>query len=354
MNQESSGGVSRREFLNKSLKSGVALAISPLFLATTNCVAPSKAYIKKDLELIGNTKWDANPIIPIPENGCYTGFFQAMPDVARVVNWTIDDYVAYAKKIPTVMSPGTFYLSCSDDIFLKESCETLIERGIIPYLRYAIIEEFKNIYQGKADREIITFAKQIKEFKNPIFLVPYPEINLRAGHSTYPWSGTIPTHFKKAWRHMHDIFQEIGANDNTVWCPHFIDNTVSYNPQNFDMFYPGDEYVDWIGFSVFAANFNRKTGESFDNLFSRTYKEVRRKYPNKPIAILELDAENNSFQTNWIRRTFISIKAKYPAVKLYIWYNSGMAGGFSGPGMEAYGQAISDPYFISSILPHKK
>jgi hypothetical protein len=79
-----------------------------------------------------------------------------------------------------------------------------------------------------------------------------------------------------------------------------------------------------------------------------------RRYKNKPLAIFELAAESNDYQSRWIKNTFNSIK-KYPALKLFVWYNSGLAGGFYGQkGQNAYGNAISDKYFIGSILPQKK
>ena len=345
----------RREFFKIAELAGLTAGM--LFL--NNC-GLSKEYIKRDNELVRNTKWDSNPIIPVPRDGCYSGFYNAMRDDPSIADMIVDRYLAFAKKIPTIMQVGTFDVSAYNEIFPKYSCEALVERGITPLIKYAVLPpDFDDIANGKYDKEISLFAKQIKEFKYPIFLVPFQEINCGAQNPIWGkayneglWGGSNPRKFKKAWKHIHKIFEGIGANKNTLWTPHFIDNTVSAQADNYKSFYPGEEYVDWIGFTVQAANFVNTTGSSFDSLFSSTYKEVRKDHPYKPIIIIELASQANSSQPRWVKNTFTSIKNKFPAIKAFIWHNSGMAGGLSGVygSKEAYSQAISDSYFIGSIL----
>ena len=54
------------------------------------------------------------------------------------------------------------------------------------------------------------------------------------------------------WRHVHDIFEQEGANEYViwVWAPNRIDKLPAptcARPQYLQRCYPGDEYVDWVG-----------------------------------------------------------------------------------------------------------
>ena len=78
-------GMNRREFLSAAGKYALAGSLSVgLGTALNGCVEVSKEYIQKDLDLVRNTQWDANPIIPVPQNGCYTGFWVAVHDNVQV------------------------------------------------------------------------------------------------------------------------------------------------------------------------------------------------------------------------------------------------------------------------------
>jgi hypothetical protein len=52
-----------------------------------------------------------------------------------------------------------------------------------------------------------------------------------------------PSDYIAAWRHIHDIFDEVGVrNVAWVWCP----LTSSRADLNFGAYYPGDDFVDWL------------------------------------------------------------------------------------------------------------
>ena len=56
-------------------------------------------------------------------------------------------------------------------------------------------------------------------------------------------NGNRPGEYVAAWRHVHDIFTSVGANDVTwVWCPN-VD--PDHKMQSLGSLYPGDAYVDW-------------------------------------------------------------------------------------------------------------
>jgi beta-mannanase len=71
-----------------------------------------------------------------------------------------------------------------------------------------------------------------------------------------PWHSD-PKTFKKAWQHIWEKFEEAGANRYAtwVWSPDAPDIGAPTNyrlSENPEWYYPGDDYVDWIGWSAYA------------------------------------------------------------------------------------------------------
>ena len=66
--------LSRRNFVKLALGAGAGISLVPVIKGCTTLFSESR----KEVEEI---EWDANPNIPVPENGCYTGFNIKSPDV---------------------------------------------------------------------------------------------------------------------------------------------------------------------------------------------------------------------------------------------------------------------------------
>ncbi|MEE1047287.1 MAG: stalk domain-containing protein [Clostridia bacterium] len=81
----------------------------------------------------------------------------------------------------------------------------------------------------------------------PIYLRFAAEFNI--------WDGTpaSPDEFKRVFRYLSDYFKSRNSNVAIVWSPN---QTSSYR---FDVhsFYPGDDYVDWVGISSYAVKYYR-------------------------------------------------------------------------------------------------
>ncbi len=351
MLQEITNGMNRREFLNKSLKSGVKVAISPLLFSIIYGCGLSKGYIKKDKELVRSTKWDANPAIPVPVDGCYTGFMVQVHDHKKLEQGALEMIKMYTGYFPAVQLLGISNIAILDDNFPFDSAGEAVRQGVIPAVGHAIMPtNFDEIAEGKHDNILESLAKKIRKFDHPIFFIPYKEIN-RIPHawSDLQYTYAPPDPFKKAWRRMHKIFEVNGANKKTVWSTHFLGEGVSSSAYGYNSYYPGDEFVDWIGFTVDAVPFMRTENTSFKYLFSRDYIYCRKHYKNKPIALWEFGAQENSYQGKWITRTFKLIKEEFPAIKAFTYmvysFNRGSTN-LSIEGRKAYKNAISDPYYI--------
>src|SRR6185503_14688316 len=59
----------------------------------------------------------------------------------------------------------------------------------------------------------------------------------------YPWSGTDPSLYRAAFRHVVEVFRSEGAdNARWVWSPAGEARALD--------FYPGDDVVDYVGLTV--------------------------------------------------------------------------------------------------------
>ncbi|MBW1716572.1 MAG: hypothetical protein JRH08_13465 [Deltaproteobacteria bacterium] len=216
---------------------------------------------------------------------------------------------------------------------------------------------------GKADHLIKDFAKQAREFGEQyggFFIRTMREMN---GH-WYPWGQSGK--FKPAWRHIHHIFNEEGANEYAtwVWNPIVNEGRVHYATIA-NHYYPGDEFVDWIGLNGF--NFGPVSGNhlwnSFKITYSLGYSIMRKKHPNKPILIAEVGCyPNRKRKPQWFREMFSDLKERFRGIKALCYFDmdwSDQPDGFdsridsSPEALQAFKESIADPYFLGKV-PYKK
>ncbi len=186
----------------------------------------------------------------------------------------------------------------------------------LPVTRNAHDEKkiFLRITQGKYDAYIIQFAQQIKSLKHPVFL--------RFAHETdnpaYPWSAAgnnTPEEFKAAWVHIHNIFTRSKAN-NVIWV---------WNPWRasaFKKYWPGTDYVDWLGVTV--LNYGEKTNsgnKSFKELYT-PFHNIFKNY-DIPVMVAEMGSLKSSGQQDeWLTNSFKAIKNQYDEIKGFVLFNS--------------------------------
>ncbi len=213
------------------------------------------------------------------------------------------------------------------------------QHGSIPLLDWGSADPAKGldqpdfrlaqIYQGKYDSYIRTWANAAKAWGNPFFL--------RFDHEMNGWwfswdeqlNGNQPGDFVKAWRHVHDIFTQVGATNVTwVWCPNIIGNS-KLTPL-FEL-YPGANYVDWVGMDGF--NWGSDSGaywQTFDQVFADTYERFHTLAPGTPIMIAEVASSEKggplgmpASKAAWIRDAFTNqLPSNFPEVKAVVWFNS--------------------------------
>ena len=173
----------------------------------------------------------------------------------------------------------------------------------------------KSIAKGDYDAYIINWANAAKEL-NKLFFV-------RLGHEMndpyrYPWGpqNNKPLDFINAWRHVVNVFKATGASNVLwIWSPH-----PAY--ANFDAYYPGDEYVDWVG--VGTLNYGTVASWSkwwsFDEIFGNYYPQLS-KY-KKPIIVTEFGSlAVGGNRAKWYKDALTDMPVKYPEIKAVIFFH---------------------------------
>jgi len=221
----------------------------------------------------------------------------------------------------------------SIDGFPRESLEKLIAGGRVPMITWEPWTEtfpwtheqalplarnkdiFRNIADGSFDYYITAFARKLRDLDAPVFL--------RFGHEMdnpqYPWSedGKVPAEdFIEAWRRMVVLCNKEGASNIT-----FV-----YNPWRgvaMDKYYPGDDYVDWIGLTLLNYGKAGRDGRwhSFDSLYSEFHHYA--KGYEKPVMLAEFGSTAYGGNAgSWLANAFETIEASYPQIRAAVLFHT--------------------------------
>lgn len=238
---------------------------------------------------------------------------------------------------------GTVYTTWDQDLatFIADNDLGAWEtQGMIPEITWEPRSDFSTITysginSGTYDAYITTSADELKAFGQPIFLRPFHEFN----GSWMPWSlnsngadATADADFIQAWRRMRRIFREQGAtNVKFIWC--FANATVPKASWNYPTAaYPGDSYVDWIGFDGYNRG-NLGTGmpwKSFDSTIGAAYQEAIAVSPELPIIAAELAStewgDDGTMKAAWVDQMFSELHPAatdpYPNLRVVSWFET--------------------------------
>jgi len=172
------------------------------------------------------------------------------------------------------------------------------------------------IARGDYDFYVTRWATAAAQYRKPLYLRFAHEMN---DPYRYPWgpqNGNRPDDFIAAWKHVHLIFQKMNAtNVLWVWSPHI-------SMPWFEYYYPGDEWVDWIGTGVLnygdAAPWSRWW--TFHQIVEKAYPALLKLH--KPIMITEFGTVTSGGDAGqWYAQAFRDVHEKYGAVRSIIFFN---------------------------------
>jgi hypothetical protein len=194
----------------------------------------------------------------------------------------------------------------------------------------------------------------------PIFLRYASEMN---GDWT-AWHGN-PQQYIEKFRLIHDVMAEEAPNVAMVWSPNDVPAMAM------DPYYPGDDYVDWVGVSLYTEPFSH--GNKDENMTATSPVErldyVYSHYADrKPIMISETGVSHYSSvddksYTDWARmnlaRIYQVMPYKYPRLKLITYFNVDKTKEQSANNymidsdaelLDLYRKMISDGHFLSEVV----
>jgi len=208
--------------------------------------------------------------------------------------------------------------------------------GAVPYIRLMPRSDetqgnaekkfsMQNIIDGKFDADLRKWAQDAKKDNTPLLI----DFAVEANGDWFPWSGKFnggstknrykdpnypdgPERYRDAYRHIIDIFRAEGVK-NVTWFFHY--NYASFPNEEWNQpkyYYPGDDYIDWIGFSLYGAQTTSEEweGMEFSRQLKEHYKSTKELKTNKPIALIEFGVTDNHPDGNksvWLKDAYKTI-----------------------------------------------
>lgn len=212
-----------------------------------------------------------------------------------------------------------------------------------------------DILNGSRDAYITQWATEIGALGYPVFVRWGHEMNI----PSYSWAGQHafgsngrtsyqnvtedcgltacygdldlhdgPERYVDAYRHVFNLADPLAPNIVWLWNPNARNWPLpAVAPWNqFNNYYPGDAYVDWVGLDGY--NWGDRSGNgygkwvSFDEMFGAELNDLAQRYPDKPQIIAEFAAVEDEVdpqrKPDFIRDAYESALS-YPRLMVLIW-----------------------------------
>jgi mannan endo-1,4-beta-mannosidase len=168
------------------------------------------------------------------------------------------------------------------------------------------------IAAGRSDAYVRRVATAVRDLNLPVVISFGHEMNTY----WYPWGtrGNRAADFVRAWRHIHDLFTDVGATSVIwVWSPNVINpvRTVRLKP-----YYPGDAYVDWVGV---IGYYTLGGAHTFTALYGPTMRQVRT-FTDKPFFIAETASQPGARRPADITDLLRGVR-QAPDVVGFVWFH---------------------------------
>src|ERR1044071_3061945 len=281
----------------------------------------------------------------IPEHGAYTGAFIDFGDEEDdVALEMIEDFEQMVGKRQAIVASSSYW---GEQNFPAANLNVAWRHGSLPlvfwspwdkpYVQNRGPDKFNlnNIIAGKWDAYIDKWGDAARDFGHPMVVAFANEMN----GDWFPWSGRFyggedwdddadnwkgPETFRRAYRHVVDRVRARGAA-NVKWM--FQTNNYSYPLDTWNFapaYYPGSDYVDWLGMSVYGQQFKDEPWADIPPLVDWPYKEICQLDPNKPVMIAEWatgEFPHSGNKAKWIKEGLDDFRTRYPRAKAAVYWN---------------------------------
>ncbi|HJT79568.1 MAG TPA: glycosyl hydrolase [Chthoniobacterales bacterium] len=369
----------RRSFAKAGHSSFVICLTACLLLAGCNKATPKKPALDP------NTPVE----VLLPERGAYTGAFIDFGDQEDEVSLeSIEQFEEMVGKHQAIIASSSYW---GEQTFPTDNLNILWRHGSLPlvfwspwdkpYVQNRGPDKFglTEILAGKWDGYIDGWGDAAKRFGHPMIVVFGVEMN----GDWFPWSGTYyggddwdeqannwkgPETFRRAYRYVVDRVRARGAG-NIKWMFHTNNYSYPLDTWNFaPAYYPGSDYVDWLGMSVYGQQFKEESNPDIRSLVDWPYEEMCGLDPNKPIMIAEWGTGDFPFapdakglrKPEWIKQGLELFRTRYPRIKAAVywherWQNrdqsySNLRVNSSVESLNAYRKGVAHPDWLGDLI----
>ncbi|MDR6781659.1 cellulose synthase (UDP-forming) [Pedobacter africanus] len=203
---------------------------------------------------------------------------------------------------------------------------------------------FKNITEGKYDQYLLKFSVQLSGLQRPVYLRFAHEMD----NPAYPWSAAgnnNSSEFKQAWKYVYDFFYTQAAyNVIWVWNPWKAENATAY--------FPGKQYVDWIGVTNlnYGALNSTEKWTTMEELYQPFHQNAVFR-SGLPVMLAEMGSLTNAGdQDKWFTEAF-RVRKKFKEIKGFVFFNSGLDKNVPGnAGQDVLNWSIQHPQIFKELL----
>jgi hypothetical protein len=265
-------------------------------------------------------------------------YFGAFPDFGGSEDTVTTQRI---KDFETLTGKGLVWAAFSQNWFggityPKTHIHTIHDAGAIPYVRLMPRSDesqghaeprftMQRIINGDFDANLTKWAQDAKADGIPLLIDFAVEMN----GDWFPWSGVFnggstttgygdasypdgPERYRDAYRHIIELFRAEGVT-HVTWMFHI--NLTPFPDAAWNQaanYYPGDDYIDWIGFSAYGAQTLDEEWEGLE--FSTQLKEHCGSFTaisaSKPRAVFEfgvVDGHKDGNKSVWLDDAFGTI-----------------------------------------------
>ena len=250
---------------------------------------------------------------PVPTSSAYLGAFVA-PDQAESqaqsdIRVELSDLGNFDGVLGRPLGLVHVYQNWRNPV-KNAALAALAATGATPFIDWSCTSD-ADIIDGSQDTLITDYAEQLASFGQPVFLRWFWEMNLTGLTRTANCLGTSgASGYVEAFQHIVTLFRAAGADNVAfVWCPSVAGSDFAAP------YYPGNDYVDWIGWDGYDRDQN-------PDLLSDTFLPFYEHWlpEGKPMLIGETGATTD--QATYVTDLTDNLPTLMPDVKAVLYYDS--------------------------------
>jgi beta-mannanase len=280
----------------------------------------------------------------IPDRGAYTGAFMDFGDEEDDVTLeAIEDFETLVGKHQAIIASSSYW---GEQSFPERNLNVIWRYGALPLIFWSPWDRpyqqshgpdkfsLDAIIAGKWDDYINKWGDGAREFGKPMVVSFGNEMN----GDWFPWSGWYygadreigpeqwqgPERFKTAYRYVVDHVRARGAT-NIKWMFHTNNYSSPVDIWNSAAaYYPGADYCDWLGLSVYGQQFKDEPWANMISLVDWPYEEMSRLDPEKPIMIAEWatgEFPRAGNKSAWVEEGLELFRTRYPRIKGAVYWH---------------------------------